>query len=118
MTGYTVALMAFCLGLTIIIETCLACFLGMHEGKDLLIVIIANCITNPAASSVPAVLAFFFGRSIYVFMLIIIETAVLFAEWIIFKSFLRYRRIRPFALSLILNAASFITGKIVFLFFE
>ena len=97
---------------TVIVEEAIAAIWGCR-GKDLLTVLWVNTVTNPAVTglrllmnqTVPSSAA----RTV---LLIIIEAAVLIAEWRLFRYFISGRR-NYFLFSLSLNAASYGAGLLM-----
>ena len=101
--------------LTLAVELALALILGVRRGKDLFIIALANILTNPAVNYC-AYWAFrlFTTHSIYtVLIIILLEISAVFAEFIIYRRLLSYERVGKLKLSLLLNAASFLTGIVI-----
>ena len=98
--------------LTLVIELFLAAALKMHSGKDLLIVALANILTNPIVNYCYYWAIYFFSAySIYtILILLALEVFAVFTEYLIFKRLLSYDRIGKLKLSLILNGVSFMIG--------
>ena len=109
-----VAALLFSLALTLAVEVPLAALLRVR-GLDLLLVGIINCLTNPVVNLLYQwALVSFSARSPLPFVcMAALEIAVLFGEALLFAKLLHYRRIHPLLLSLILNAASFLSGEAV-----
>ena len=98
------------LGLTVIIEEIVALIWGLRTGKELLTVLWVNAVTN----SLVTLIRYFSNQWIHfegsgVITIIVLELAVLIAEWRLFKKFIP-RLSYPFIFSLIMNAASYGAG--------
>ena len=95
--------------LTEAIEVPVAVLFGMR-GKDLLIVLLANVMTNPLVNAL-----LLLGVSVtdlpYVPMLAALEIAAVAAEWFVYRSLTDAKR--PFLISLAANAASFGAGLLI-----
>lgn len=102
-----------CLLLTIIIELVLALILGVRDKKDILNIILVNVITNPIVVMSQILLYLKFGYKIEIIGLIILEILVVPVEGLIYKKVLKYKKINPILLSLILNAASLVIGGFI-----
>lgn len=106
-------IMAKCLFLTIIIEVIVAILLKVKDKKDLLNVILVNVITNPLVVTIPVYFNLKFGileRNIVLYSL---EILTVITEGGIYKKVLKYKRINPFVLSMILNLSSYLIGEII-----
>ena len=101
-----------CLVLTIIIE-CLVAFVIGYRKKDLLNILLVNFITNPIVSTIPVYFNVKYGvipRNICLFVL---ELMVLIVEGYLYKKYLKYKKVNPYILSLILNLSSYLIGVII-----
>ena len=105
-----------CLVLTLVFECGAALLLGVREKPDLITVALVNVMTNPPAVLCMFLTGFFLGRSVRIPVEILLEVLVVVAEGLIYKKLLKYDRIRPMLLSLILNGVSYGLGQIVNLF--
>ena len=101
--------------LTLAVELSIAFLLKIRRGKDLFIIGLANLLTNPVVNYCYYWAIFFFtARSIYtILILIALEAAAVFVEFIIYKQLLSFERFGKLKLSLLLNGASFLTGLII-----
>ena len=107
--------LAASLALTLAVEITLAAALKIRSGKDLLVIGLANLLTNPVVNYVSywAILLFTL-RSIYTVLIIAaLEAAAVFIEFLIYRQLLAYDRIGKLKLSLLLNGASFAAGLII-----
>ena len=106
-------IMIRCLLLTIIIELIVALILGVRDKKDILNVILVNIITNPVVVVSQTILYIKFGYNVEMIGIAILEVLVVIVEGLIYKKVLDYKKINPFLLSLLLNAASFFIGELI-----
>lgn len=105
---------AVSLGLTLLIELGLALLLGVRSKRGLLVVFLANVLTNPAAVCLCLALWPYLG-SLYLPFQLLVEAAVVLVEWRVYRPFRAdlAARLSPFLLSLVLNACSYGTGLIL-----
>lgn len=106
-------MMARCLILTLLIEGFSAFIIGIREKKDLLNVALVNCMTNPIVVVSTVLVGLFFGREVRIPVEIIEEISVVIIEGFVYYKVLRFRKINPFLVSLILNGISYGSGFIV-----
>lgn len=106
-------IMAVCLFLTIIVEVLLAFLLKVREKKDFVNIILANIVTNPIVVIIPIFINFKFGITYHYISLIVLEILAVIVEGLLYKSFLYYKKINPFILSIILNTLSYISGEVL-----
>ena len=106
-------MMLKCLILTIIIEIIVSIILKIKNKKDILNIILVNCITNPLVTSIPVYFNINFGLLERNISLLILEILTLFIEGFIYKKVLNYKKINPYLISLILNMSSYLIGKII-----
>ena len=104
--------MIICLTLTILIEVSLAFILGVRKKRDFLNIILVNIMTNPIVVTLPILLYILFNYSVYRYSIYILEVLAVILEGLVYLKILKYRKLNPFALSLILNAVSFGIGLI------
>ncbi len=107
-------LLAVCLVSTIIIETLLARAFKV-KGKNLLIVVLAQIVTNPIVvlvSNLVMVASPWLNRTEnFCTSMIIMEAFAIFVEGLMYKSFFKdYKFIHPLLLSLLLNLLSVFIG--------
>lgn len=104
--------MARCLLFTILIELIVALILGVRDKKDILNIILVNTMTNPLLVSVTVYITYnrIFNR---IASIVILELLVVIIEGFTYKKILNFKKINPFVLSLILNAASYFIGEII-----
>ena len=106
---------AVSLGLTLAIELALAIILRVRSKRGLLVVLLVNVMTNPAAVFLCMALGPNLGRWYLPFQLLVEALAVL-AEGHVYRQFRAELNaaLPPFLLSLVLNACSYGTGLILF----
>ncbi len=104
--------MIICLLSTVIIECGIAFIIGYRK-KDLLNVLLVNCLTNPIVSSVPVYFNYFYGLKLRNISLLALEIITLFVEGFIYVKVLKRRKINGFLLSLILNLSSYLIGLLI-----
>lgn len=102
------------LALTLLIEVPLAALLRVR-GKDLVLIGAVNCLTNPLVNYLFwwALALFPPGAAQPYLILAALELAVWLGEALLFRLLLDYRRLSPFLLSLLLNAASCAAGLLI-----
>ena len=109
--GSLLLTMAYCLGLTILLETGFALFVGIRGRKNLLTVILTQVITNPCA-----VLGMLWcGTHLschYALYELPIEALVVLVEWLIYRKYLNSLN-RPFAYALASNYFSYSFGIVI-----
>ena len=105
----------FSLVLTLAVELTLAFLLKVRAPKDLLVVALANLLTNPLVNyAYYWAIYFFTSRSLYTYLILAaLELAAVLVEFLIYRMLLSYDRIKKLLLSVILNAASFLSGILV-----
>ncbi len=97
--------------LTVLIEETAAYLLGLR-GKDLLLVLLVNVITNPVLVTLSLTLMYYISVGTgQILTYLILEPIVIYVEYRFFDMYLSAKR-DPFRLSLILNLLS-ITGGIL-----
>lgn len=103
-----ITIMIFCLLSTILIETLLSLAFKVRK-KNLWIVILAQVVTNPLVVLVPNI-AFAFAAEAYLPTLLLMEVFAVVVEWLMYKYFFKdyAGHVKPFILSLVLNAVSFL----------
>lgn len=104
--------MARCLFFTILIELIVALILKVRDKKDILNIILVNTMTNPLLVSLTVYITYnrIFNRTLSV---IVLELLVVLIEGFTYKKVLKYKKINPFILSLILNVSSYFIGEII-----
>lgn len=99
------------LTMTVLFETAAAFFFGIRQ-KDILLVILANIITNPPLVFICLLLMYHIGiGKAYLFTYLFLEPLVIVTEWKIYEKHMRTER-NCLALSVLLNMIS-ITGGII-----
>lgn len=106
-------IMIRCLLITLIIELIVAFIIKIRDKKDLINVALVNLLTNPIVVSVPILVYInYFGNSQKI-SLIILEVLTLFVEGFVYSKVLKYKKINPYLISLILNCSSYFLGELV-----
>lgn len=106
-------LMIRCLICTIIIELVFAIILGIKNKKDLINIILVNVLTNPIVVSLPIYILFKYNKEYSNIIFVILETMTFVVEGFIYKKNLKFKKINPFLISLILNLFSYFIGEII-----
>ena len=106
-------IMIRCLVLTIIIELIIAIILKIREKKDIINIILVNIVTNPLVVSIPAYILMRYGKKNYYISLYSLEIITVIVEGLIYKKVLKYKKINPYLISLILNLSSYLIGEII-----
>ena len=103
------------LGLTLAIELPIAYSMGIRSGRGILIVLLTNVLTNPAAVYAAFLLKRHFPAAGRFTVELPIEAAVFTAEWLIYRSFRETddEFKKPFLLSLVCNAVSYGIGILI-----
>ena len=109
-------IMIRCLLLTIIIEVTIACLVKVKNKKDLINILLVNIITNPLVVTIPIYFNFKYGITARWIVLITLELLTIIFEGYIYKKYLKYDKINPYILSIILNSASYSIGEIINMF--
>lgn len=106
-------IMIECLLFTIIIETIVALIMGIRNKRDIINVILVNVLTNPVVVTLPFLAYQVINKNAYKPTLYVLEILVLFIEGFIYHRVLIFKKINPFIISLLLNAASYIIGLFI-----
>lgn len=101
-----------CLLVTIIIELLVALILKVKDKKDILNIILVNTMTNPLLVSLTVYITYNRIFNI-VLSIIVLEFLVVLIEGFTYKKVLKYKKINPFILALILNFSSYFIGEII-----
>ena len=104
-------IMLVCLLCTIFIELLVALVLKIFDKKDLLNIVLVNILTNPFLVSLLNLVFLKLGENAKSFFEIIMEVIVFIVEGIIYKKYLKYNKLNPYLVSLILNASSYFIGS-------
>lgn len=101
--------LSLALALTLAVEVPVCMLMGLRK-KELLIVLLANVMTNPAVN-----VLYLLGRTYtplpVVAVIAILEISAVVVEWIVYRLLTDARR--PFLVSLVANAVSYGTGLII-----
>ena len=106
-------IMVKCLVLTIIIELVIAIIIGIRNKKDILNVILVNVFTNPLVTSIPIFIYLKYGYNAEKVSLIILEIFAFVSEGFIYSKVLKYKKLNPYLISLILNLSSYLIGAVI-----
>ena len=105
-----------CLLCTIVIELLIALILSVIDKKDLIYVILVNILTNPIVVLLPIFIYYKFGYMAKSITLYLLEILTVFIEGLIYLKTLKYKKLNPFILSLLLNLSSYLIGEIINMF--
>ena len=105
--------MAKCLGLTIVMELVLALIFGVRNKKDIVTVILVQIVTNPIVVTVPYLIYLYLGYNQYLISIYVLEVLAVLVEGFIYFKTLKYRKVNPFLLALLLNLFSFFVGELI-----
>lgn len=106
-------MMLICLIITIISELVVAMIIKIRDKKDLLNIILVNCMTNPIVVSFPIYFYVVYGSMERKLCLVILEIFTVITEGIVYKKYFKFKKINPFTISLILNFSSYIIGEMI-----
>ena len=107
-------LMIWSLSLTIVIELLLGLLIGIRKKDDIFHLIVINFITNPILNYVMTIIRYFFSNYFIIYLcLFFFELIVMYVEYKFYRNRLKFRRISPLILSIILNFSSVIIGFII-----
>ena len=99
--------------ITIVIELSLALILKVRVKKDIINIILVNIVTNPIVVLFPYLVGLRHDITYRYILLAILEIFAFLFEGYIYKKYLKYNKINPYILSLILNIASYTLGNII-----
>lgn len=99
--------------LTIIIELTVSFIIGIRDKDDMKVVILVNICTNPIVVYIANCLMLFTNDFIYNIGVAILEILVVMVEFVLYKKYLKFDKVSPFAISLINNVISFSIGVII-----
>lgn len=105
--------MIICLSLTIAIETFIALLFKIKNIKDFINITLANLITNPLVVSICFYFNIYHGLLISNIIMAILEIIAILVEGFIYKKYLKFDKINPYVLSLILNLTSYVIGGLL-----
>lgn len=100
---------------TLILEMVAAILWGVRVKRNLLVVALVNCITNPGLNLLLLVGGIYFPYSVIRFLLLGMELLIVLSEGFLFRSFLENVK-HPFLFSFCLNCVSFFLGGILLRF--
>ncbi|MBQ5333465.1 MAG: hypothetical protein J6K92_09445 [Oscillospiraceae bacterium] len=110
MTADILMAMGMALLLTILLEGLFGALWGVRGGRNYIIMLLANILTNPLVNVIHSFCAYELrmGKLPMLFITIFLEMAAVIAEWVVYKS--RTDIKKPFLFSLSANAFSFLCG--------
>ncbi len=95
--------------LTLAVEVPVCMLMGLRK-KELLIVLLANVMTNPAVNVLYLLGKLYTPLPVFA-VIAVLEVAAVVVEWIVYRLLTEARR--PFLVSLVANAVSYGTGLII-----
>ena len=110
-------IMVRCLLVTIVVEIVVGIICGIRDKKDILNVLLVNVLTNPLVVSLPIFIMIRYGIRARYISLIVLEVLTVIIEGFIYKKVLKYMKINPYILSLILNLGSYFIGELIYKIF-
>lgn len=99
--------------LTLIIEIAISLILGIRKCQDIFVIICANICTNPIVVYVSNCFKLLNKQYIYIIVVIILEILAVIVEFLIYKKYLKFERVKPLMISIINNAISFSIGLLI-----
>ena len=106
-------IMIECLLSTIIIECIIGYIIGIRNKKDILNITLVNIMTNPIVVSFPVYLMIRYSIGVRNISLLILEILAVLVEGFTYSKVLKYKKINPFIISLILNLGSYLIGEVI-----
>ncbi|MGN0636810.1 MAG: hypothetical protein ACI4J0_00430 [Huintestinicola sp.] len=113
MTLAIIKAMGIALLLTILLEGLFGAIWGVRGGRNYIIMLLANLLTNPLVNVIHSYFAYelrFYGI-IMVMITALLEISAVTAEWLVYKS--RTDIKKPFLFSLCANGFSFLCGILI-----
>ena len=107
-------LMEEALALTVAIEVAVAWLFGLRKKWDLLTVVLINVITNPLLNYLILINGYFHLISRTNLLIWSLEVVVVVVEWRLLVYVLRQRQFKLGILALVMNAASYLAGLVIF----
>ena len=98
---------------TIIIEVIVAYILRIKDKKDISNIILVNVLTNPLVVSIPIYMMVKYNYNMRIISLIVLEILTVIVEGLIYLKVLKYKKMNPFIISIILNLSSYLIGEII-----
>ena len=98
---------------TLLIEIIVAKTLKIKEKKDLINIVLVNIVTNPIVVLFPYVIGLYFGIKCRYILLFMLELLTVLFEGLVYKKNLKYNKINPYIISIILNLCSYLIGDII-----
>lgn len=107
---------AVSLSLTLVLEITAAFLFGFRSRRAILLVVLVNLLTNPAAVLLSLWGAFLFEKISFLVIQLAIECAVIFAEAMIYRAFssdTRWDIPHPVVFSILANSFSWLSGILI-----
>lgn len=116
MTADILVSMGYALLLTVLLEGLFGVIWGVRGGRNYIIMLLANVMTNPLVNVIHSFFAYELRLGVVAMALItaVLEIAAVIAEWLVYKS--RTDIKKPFLFSLCANGFSFLCGIIINIF--
>ena len=116
MTADILLSMGWALLLTILLEGLFGVIWGVRGGRNFVIMLLANIMTNPAVNIIHSFFAYELRLGGFAMMLVtaVLEISAVAAEWLVYKS--RTDIKKPFLFSLCANGFSFLCGILINIF--
>jgi len=111
MTNEYLLILGISLGLTVFMEVTLAFIVGIRSSRDLILVLLVNVFTNPAAVICYYIFTFYTQMSILI-LKILIEIVVILIEGVYYRRYAGSVK-RPFMFSALANILSFGAGLVL-----
>jgi hypothetical protein len=102
-----------CLLSTIIVEVIVSLLLKVRDKKDILNIILVNIMTNPLLVSITVYINIFYGLKYKNIIIYPLEILVVLVEGLVYKRYIKYKKINPYLLSFILNISSYLIGLFI-----
>ncbi len=83
------------------------------RGKDLIIIVLVNIMTNPLLNALVICVNYYYGLKVRLIVLIILELLAFISEGFVYYKFYKKKYINGFIISLILNLSSYFIGSII-----
>lgn len=116
MTADILVSMGYALLLTVLLEGLFGVIWGVRGGRNYIIMLLANVMTNPLVNVIHSFFAYELrlGGVAMTLITAMLEIAAVIAEWLVYKS--RADIKKPFLFSLCANGFSFLCGIIINIF--
>lgn len=106
-------IMILALVVTILLEVLFTLIIKIRDKKDIINIILVNVLTNPLLVSITYVIFLKYGEGIQKIVEIVMEIIIIVVEGILYKKYLKFKKINPFLISFILNLSSYTIGSLL-----